>query len=68
MTPCCMRTLGAVTGGPGLHSRPAAMAKLMDSVLAPVLDHLGIENILAPQGGSFESTCKTDAPGSQVQS
>ncbi|MFI5231891.1 MAG: UbiX family flavin prenyltransferase [Gemmatimonadales bacterium] len=44
---------GAVVlpASPGFYHRPASVAELVDFVVARVLDHLGIENTLAPRWG-----------------
>ena len=36
---------------PGFYHRPASIAELVDFVVARVLDHLGVENTLAPRWG-----------------
>ena len=36
---------------PGFYHRPASIADLVDFVVARVLDHLGVENTLAPRWG-----------------
>jgi 4-hydroxy-3-polyprenylbenzoate decarboxylase len=44
---------GAVVlpASPGFYHRPASIADLVDFVVARVLDHLGVENTLAPRWG-----------------
>ncbi len=44
---------GAVVlpASPGFYHRPASVAELVDFVVARVLDHLGVENTLAPRWG-----------------
>jgi 4-hydroxy-3-polyprenylbenzoate decarboxylase len=44
---------GAVVlpASPGFYHRPASIAELVDFVVARVLDHLGVENTLAPRWG-----------------
>ncbi len=36
---------------PGFYHRPASVAELVDFVVARILDHLGVENALAPRWG-----------------
>ncbi len=36
---------------PGFYNRPAGIAELVDFVVARILDHLGVENTLAPRWG-----------------
>jgi 4-hydroxy-3-polyprenylbenzoate decarboxylase len=44
---------GAVVlpASPGFYHRPASIAELVDFIVARVLDHLGVENTLAPRWG-----------------
>jgi 4-hydroxy-3-polyprenylbenzoate decarboxylase len=44
---------GAVVmpASPGFYNRPTSVAELVDFVVARVLDHLGVENSLAPRWG-----------------
>lgn len=48
---------GAVVlpASPGFYHRPASIADLVDFVVARVLDHLGIENTLAPRWGASDA-------------
>jgi 4-hydroxy-3-polyprenylbenzoate decarboxylase len=47
---------GAVVmpASPGFYNRPTQIAELVDFVVARVLDHLGVENALAPRWGETE--------------
>ncbi len=36
---------------PGFYNKPAGIAELVDFVVARILDHLGVENTLAPRWG-----------------
>jgi 4-hydroxy-3-polyprenylbenzoate decarboxylase len=47
---------GAVVmpASPGFYNRPTQIAELVDFVVARALDHLGVENALAPRWGETE--------------
>jgi 4-hydroxy-3-polyprenylbenzoate decarboxylase len=55
---------GAVVlpASPGFYHRPSSVAELVDFVVARVLDHLGVENTLAPRWGE-RGDGKRGAPG-----
>jgi 4-hydroxy-3-polyprenylbenzoate decarboxylase len=40
---------------PGFYHKPAAISDLVDFVVARILDHLGVENTLAPRWGAAEN-------------
>jgi 4-hydroxy-3-polyprenylbenzoate decarboxylase len=40
---------------PGFYHRPATIAHLVDFIVARVLDHLGVENTLAPRWGEADA-------------
>lgn len=49
---------GAVVmpASPGFYNKPTQIAELVDFVVARVLDHLGVENGLAPRWGEADGT------------